>query len=522
MKTSTLLLLFFACAASARADVKLPAIFSDHMVVQADASVPVWGWAGPGEEVTVSFASQSKTTKAGADGRWRVKLDPMPASDEPHDMLITSSNPKSESQTEPGRRRAAQIRNLKCRDVLVGEVWLGSGQSNMALNMEAVKNAPGEIAAARFPALRMFRVNSDGAATAQEDCKGSWQICSPATARIFSATAYFFGRELHQTLGVPVGLINSSMGGTRIESWISLEAQQRSPELKASAEAQAKAEREYNVAAARANFEKNLAKWEQAAAQAKTEGKVAPPAPRDPTAIRLRIGGAGGLFNGKIAPLIPYAIRGVVWYQGEANSAPARAVLYEHQLPALIADWRARWGQEFPFAWVQLPNFDGGEIRDWPLMREAMLKTLKVKNTGMAIAIDVGEANNIHPTNKQEVGHRLALWALGSVYEKKIPSTCGPLPAGHKIRGSEVVLSFAHADGGLVAKDGELKGFVIAGEDKKWVRATAKIEGGNVIVSSPQVPKPAAVRYAWENNPVCNLYNGVGLPASPFRTDDWK
>jgi sialate O-acetylesterase len=504
MKTCVAFLLVFVCTASARADVKLPAIFSDHMVLQADALVPVWGWAEPGEEVTVSFAGQSQSTKAGADGKWRVKLDKLAASDKPQTLTVQGKN------------------RLAAKDVLVGEVWLGSGQSNMALNVSAVKNATEEIAAANFPSLRMFKVSSDAATTPQDDCQGSWQVCSPATARLFSATAYFFGRELHQTLRAPVGLINSSVGGTRIESWISFAAQQQSPELQASAEEQAKAAREFNPEAAKAAYEKNLVKWKQVAERAKAEGKTPPPAPRDPIAIRLKVGEGGGLFNGKIAPLIPYAIRGVVWYQGEANSSPTRAVLYEHQLRALIADWRARWGYEFPFAWVQLPNFDGGDIRDWPLMREAMLKTLQVKNTGMAIAIDVGEAKNIHPTNKQEVGHRLALWALGEVYGQKVPSTCGPLPAGHKIRGSEVVLSFHHADGGLVAKAGELKGFVIAGDDKKWVTASARIEGDKVIVSSPDVAKPAAVRYAWENNPVCNLYNGVGLPASPFRTDDGK
>jgi sialate O-acetylesterase len=373
-----------------------------------------------------------------------------------------------------------------------------------------------------LPALRMFKVTSDAASTAQEDCQGSWAVCSPATVKLFSAAAYFFGRELHQKLAVPVGLINSSVGGTRIESWISLEAQQRIPDLKAAVEADLKIARAFNAEAATATFQKNLAKWKETAAQAKAEGKEPPPAPRDLAAIRRKIGVGGELFNGKIAPLIPYAIRGVVWYQGEANSAPAKAVLYAQQLPALIADWRARWGSEFPFAWVQLPNFDGGAVRDWPAIRESMLKSLKVKDTGMAIAIDVGEAKNIHPKNKQEVGRRLALWALGSVYGQSVPSTSGPLPAGHEIRGPEVVLSFDHADGGLVAKDGELKGFVIAGEDRKWVTATARIEGGKIVVSNAEVPKPVAVRYAWENNPVCNLYNGAGLPASPLRTDDWK
>ncbi|MEP6669815.1 MAG: sialate O-acetylesterase [Chthoniobacter sp.] len=504
MKTSLLLLVIFAGATAARADVKLPAIFSDHMVLQADMAVPVWGWAEPGEEVTVSFATQSKTTKADTDGKWKVKLDKLKVGEAPQTLTVIGKNA------------------LAVKDVLVGEVWLGSGQSNMALNVGAVKNATDEIAAANFPALRMFTVRSSAAATAQEDCPGLWQVCSPVTVPLFSATAYFFGRDLHRTLGVPVGLINSSVGGTRIESWISTEAQQQTPEVKAAADALTKAARAYNPAVAKAAFEKSLAKWQEVAAQAKAEGKEPPRAPSDPVAIRQKIGEVGGLFNGKIAPLIPYALRGVVWYQGEANSSPDRAAFYGHQLPALIADWRARWGSEFPFAWVQLPNFDGGAIRDWPLMREQMLKTLKVKNTGMAIAIDVGEANNIHPKNKQEVGHRLALWALGTVYGQKVPSISGPLPVGYEVRGSAVVLKFDHADGGLVAKDGELKGFVIAGEDKKWVSARAKIEGGEVIVSSSDVSKPAAVRYAWENNPVCNLYNGAGLPASPFRTDDWK
>ncbi|HEV7403445.1 MAG TPA: sialate O-acetylesterase [Chthoniobacteraceae bacterium] len=504
MKTSALLLLLFASAVSVRANVKLPALFSDHMVVQANAPAPVWGWAEPGEEITVSLAGQTKTTKADAEGRWKVQLDPLKTNDQPLELTVAGKN------------------TVTVKDVLVGEVWLGSGQSNMALNVGAVKNADEEIAAATLPALRMFKVSSDAAETAQEDCKGSWVVTSPATVRLYSATAYFFGRELHQKLGVPVGLINSSVGGTRIESWISLDAQQRLPDLKAAVDSDLKIAQAFNFEAAKAKYEQDLAKWKVAAAQAKAEGKTQPLAPRDLGAIRRKIGVGGELFNGKIAPLIPYAIRGVVWYQGEANSAPAKAVLYAQQLPALIADWRTRWGSEFPFAWVQLPNFDGGEIRDWPAIRESMLKTLQVKDTGMAIAIDVGEAKNIHPKNKQEVGHRLALWALGTVYGKEVPSTSGPLPAGHEIRGHEVVLSFEHADGGLVAKDGELKGFVIAGEDKKWVPATAKIEGGKVIVSSPEVPKPAAVRYAWENNPVCNLYNGAGLPASPFRTDDWK
>jgi sialate O-acetylesterase len=229
----------------------------------------------------------------------------------------------------------------------------------------------------------------------------------------------------------------------------------------------------------------------------------------------------GGLFNGKIAPLIPYAIRGILWYQGEANTTPAKASLYEHQLALLVRDWRTRWGTELPFAWVQLPNFVGAG-RDWPIVREAMLKTLALPQTGMAITIDVGEANDIHPKNKQTVGHRLAQWALGSVYAQKVAATSGPLPAGHEIRGREMILRFRHAEGGLVAQGGPLTGFVVAGADRTWAPAQARLVGNTVVISAPDVAAPVAARYAWENFPTCNLYNGAGLPASPFRTDDWK
>ena len=218
--------------------------------------------------------------------------------------------------------------------------------------------------------------------------------------------------------------------------------------------------------------------------------------------------------------MIPYAIRGVVWYQGEANSKPGKGPLYQYQLPTLVNDWRARWGEELPFAWVQLPNF-GRAADDWMLVREAMLKTLRLPHTGMAITIDIGEPNNIHPANKQEVGRRLALWAFGDVYGRKVMATSGPLLAGHEVHGSDIVISFTHAERGLQGKGGDLKGFVIAGEDRQWKPASARIEGNQVFVSSPEVKKPVAVRYAWATDPACNLCNGAGLPASPFRTDDW-
>jgi sialate O-acetylesterase len=324
---------------------------------------------------------------------------------------------------------------------------------------------------------------------------------------------------MQKVVGGNFGLINSSVGGTPIESWIDASAQENTPELKSVIAEMRKAEAAFDPVAAKANYEKALAAYKVAEEKAKAEGRPPRPAPRDPVLLRARKGNLGGLFNGKIAPLIPYAIRGAIWYQGEANGMPAKSAYYQYQLPLLVTDWRARWGQgDFPFAWAQLPNF-GENGRDWPTVREAMLKTLRLPKTGMGINIDIGEEKNIHPKNKQEAARRLALWALGTVYGKKVPATSGPLPAGHEIRGQQVILSFSQTDGGLVAKDGELKGFTVAGEDGKFVKATAKIEQDNVIVSSPEVPKPTAARYDWANWPDGNLYNGAGLPASPFRTD---
>jgi sialate O-acetylesterase len=506
MKNRLPLLAFVALVAFgsslARADVKLPAIFGDHMVLQRDANVPVWGWAEPGEEVTVSVAGQTKSTKAGTDGKWMVKL----------------ANLKSDGATT----LVVKGRNtITINDVLIGEVWLGSGQSNMAMAVNRAKDYEQEQAAAKLPLVRMFKEESGPADSAQAEGKGRWVVCAPDTVGTFSATLYFFGREVHQSLGVPVGLINSSVGGTPIESWIAPEAQRASKQLKSFFESAEKENAEIASADAVQRYERALAKWTEDAKKARAEKKTAPRKPQNPAEVAARKGNVGGLFNGKIAPLIPYAIRGALWYQGEANSTPAKAPFYEAQLKLLVTDWRARWGYEFPFAWAQLPNF-GGAGRDWPTVREAMLKTLALPKTGMGINIDIGDEKDIHPKNKQEVGRRLSLWALGTVYGKKVPATSGPLPDGHKVRGNEITLSFKHTDGGLVAKDGELKGFVIAGGDKQWKPATVRIEKDKVIVSSPDVKKPVAVRYAWENFPTCNLYNGAGLPATPFRTDDWK
>jgi sialate O-acetylesterase len=496
--------LWLASLGATAAELKLAAVFSDHMVLQRDKAVPVWGWADPGASVTVEFAGQKKTATADAGGKWLVKLDPLEACADPRSLCVSTINHPP----------------LTISDVLVGEVWLGSGQSNMAMTVNRAKDFEKEKAAASLPLIRMFKEESKAAATAQSDGSGKWTVCSAETVGGYSATLYFFGREVQRELKVPVGLINSSVGGTPIESWIAGEAQANAPELKNFVAGQARAKGSVDEAKLKADHEQALARWKTLSAKAKKEGKAAPRKPKDPVELLKRKGNVGGLFNGKIAPLIPYALRGAVWYQGEANSHPGKGPFYQYHLPLLVSDWRARWGEEFPFAWVQLPNFSR-EGDGWSLVREAMLKTLRLPKAGMAITVDIGDPGNIHPANKQEVGRRLSLWALGTVYGRKVPAIFGPLPAGQEIRGNEIAVAFTHTEGGLVAKDGEVKGFAVAGADKQWKPAQAKIAGDKVIVSSAEVTKPVAVRYAWAANPVCNLYNGAGLPASPFRTDDW-
>ena len=502
--------LLLLAPAAMLADVRLPEIFSDHMVLLQCSEIPVWGWAAPGEEVTVSVhatggkntsALQSQKATALADGSWRINLAPI-------ETLI------------PLTLQVRANNHITIEDVALGEVWLGSGQSNMAMTVNRAMNFEEEKQKATLPNLRMFREESGPSDAPQKKSKGKWIVCSPDTVGYFSATLYFFGREIHQTLQTPVGLINASVGGTPIESWIASEAQEANAELKPFFELLSNDKSSVVTEAALQNYQKELGKWKEDAKKARAQKKKIPRAPRNPAGVKERQGGLGGLFNGKIAPLIPFAIRGALWYQGEANSTPTKAPFYEAQLRLLINDWRGRWGQEFPFAWAQLPNF-GGPGRDWPAVREAMLKTLALPKTGMGINIDIGDEKNIHPQNKQEVGRRLSLWALGTVYNKPVPATSGPLPNGHEIHGEKIVLKFSHIDGGLTAKGGVLKGFVIAGEDKQWKPANARIDGDDVIVSSPEVKAPAAARYAWTNFPECNLYNGAGLPASPFRTDSW-
>ncbi len=503
------LVVLFCLVAIAAADVRLPGVFGDHMVLQRDVPAPVWGWADPAEEVTATVAGQSKTATADGEGKWSVKLDPLKAGG-PHEMKVQ------------GKTGAVQF-----RDVLVGEVWLCSGQSNMAMTVAGVMNKEAEIASADHPKLRMLTVARKTAKEPQDNSGGEWRLCSPKTVAGFSATAYFFGRELHKQLDVPVGLIDSSWGGTPVQAWTSARAHLAVPELKPMIDNLKRQAETYDPDKAQAQYEKRLAEWKKAAGQAKAKGKpLAARRPQSPQEPQLLPNSPASLYNGMIAPLAPYSIRGAIWYQGESN---AGSNLYGLQLKTMIADWRGDWKQgEFPFLSVQLPNFRDPQqqpsepVGGWPLSREQFLKTLAaVPNTGMAVTIDIGEANDIHPRNKQDVGKRLAQWALAKTYGKDVVA-CGPLYKSMRDDGNKIVVEFDCVGGGLAARDGgKLKGFAVAGADKKFIWAEARIVGDTVVVSSPEVESPAAVRYAWANNPDCNLFNKAGLPASPFRTDDW-
>lgn len=498
------IVLILVGAGATLADIRLPAIIGDNMVLQQDQKVTIWGWADPGEEVTVSVSwhNMKWAVTAGRNGKWIYKMNP-PKAGGPYEMMLSGKN------------------KVTIKNILVGEVWVCSGQSNMQWSVKASANPDEEIAAANYPNIRLFTVQRKVAQQPQSDCMGNWTSCSPETVSGFSAVGYYFGRELHQKLDVPVGLIHTSWGGTPAEAWTRRGVLKSDMDFRPILERYDAAVKRYPQA--KKEYEQKVEEWKQAAEKAKAEGTKAPRRPRSPF-------GPGhphtpsGLYNGMIAPLIPYGIQGAIWYQGESNAG--RSYQYRKLFPAMIKNWRKDWGQrDFPFLFVQLANFmavkpDPSES-GWAELREAQFMTLALPNTGMATIIDIGEADDIHPKNKQDVGKRLALWALAETYEKDLVYS-GPLYKSMEKKGNQIVLRFDHIGSGLVAKGGgPLKGFAIAGADRKFVWADAQIEGNMVVVSSDQVVEPVAVRYAWADNPVCNLYNKEKLPASPFRTDQW-
>ena len=467
--------------------VKVASIFSDHMVIQRDQPVHVWGWANPADQGTVTFRGLQRHFIADPLGRWSVYLAAGVAGG-PFELSVDGMN------------------RSDFRDVLVGDVWLASGQSNMQFEMsDRLADGAGEIAAAIFPEVRLMTVTDRFADHPLENAEISgWSTCTPETVRNFSAVAYFFAKEINSKEKMPVGIIDSSWGGTPAEAWTSLDGLTSDPSMMPVFAARADMMDKLNTTERQQHSEQR-ANQERAAAG---QQALAVPWRPDPNTWN-----PAALYNAMIAPLTPFPLRGVIWYQGESNTDPLRAPMYEALFRTMIADWREKWNQEqMPFLYVQLANFTSTD--HWAEVREAQRKTLELRDTGMAVTIDIGGANNIHPANKQDVGHRLALWALNLVYGKSIEDS-GPLFSSASPQAGEMVVGLTHAEG-LRAMGSNLQGFEVAGEDRRFVSALGRVDGANVIVQSSQVTEPRYVRYCWASNPSCSLFNASGLPASPF------
>lgn len=493
-------------ATVARANVTLPDVISSGMVLQRDQAVPIWGTADPGEAVSVRFNGQVKNTTADAKGRWLIRLPRLKATANPSVLIIEGKN------------------KIELSDILVGEVWLVAGQSNMQRLLSETANGAEAIANANYPTIRLFNVSRQVAFKHAKPPLGVWRACSPESVKEFSAAGYYFGVELQKELNVPIGLINSSYGGSQAEAWTPVEYLLASADLKPTVDRTKIWDEERPRV--RVQYDEAIRSWREEANKARAAGAIPRPSPSVPDALREnRV--ASSIYNGMIEPLIPFAIRGAIWYQGESNEA--RAQQYGILLPVMIKSWRERWGEgDFPFGIVQLPNYRESKKdpadEAWSHLREAQrLTAVSVPRTGLIVTIDIGEARDIHPKNKLDVGKRMARWALGDVYKRKLVKS-GPVFQKAEISDSKIVVTFSEVGTGLKLVTGTRpEEFAIAGADRKWYWAEAKVVGRNrVEVWSPQVSQPVAVRYAFNNNPWNpNLTNDTGIPAGPFRTDNW-
>lgn len=456
-------LLLLLSVANTYGEIWLPSILSDNMVLQQESNVTIWGWTtSTSEEISVYGTwNNEKVTAKAYQGVWSLQL-PTPKAGGTYSVIVEGHE------------------KLELRNVLIGEVWLGSGQSNMQWTPKhGLDNAEEEIKNANFPEIRFFQVAQQISDYPQDQLKGKWEVCTPETMAQFSSVAYFFGRELHQNLKVPVGIINSSWGGTPVEVWLKKELITEDAQL-------AQASKKLN----------EVAWW-----------------PSNP----------GLAYNAMIHPITKFNIAGCIWYQGESNRV--NPVSYYKSFPLMIESWREEWGMDLPFYFVQIApyKYDDPMATDAAHVRDAQLYTMQnLDNTGMVVTNDIGNLENIHPTNKQDVGHRLALWALGKTYGKDGLEYLGPVYKSMEIKNKKIVLSFYHADRGLMLKGKDLREFFIAGEDGAFYPAKAKIRGNTVEVSASKVKKPVAVRFAFTNGALPNLFNSEGLPASAFRTDNWE
>lgn len=495
---------------SARGEVELPHLFSDGMVLQQGSKARVWGWTGAKVPVTVQFSGKSYDTKADQQGSWMVTLKDLKASGQGRDLVIEATGEKT-----------------VIKDVLVGEVWLASGQSNMEWRVSSSAGAQEEIASAKDPLLRVFVSANVAETEPQEDWQGSWKDTRPGNTATFTAVGYYFAKKLRAELGVPVGVIECAWGGKPVEAFTSEEALRDLPIGRDLLEKKKEAIAAYDAERAQSNFEKQLKFYkEKLAAWQKDKKGRRPRGPRLMGHPGKNPSMPAAIFHGTIAPIVGYGVRGAIWYQGESNARPPTAPHYQELLATMVADWRKRWGYDLSFYWVQLANFreptsEPGAESDWVVVQDEMRRALQtIPKSGMAVINDIGEARDIHPKNKQDVGTRLARWALHQDYGKDKVTVSGPLYAGMEKKDGKLLISFDYAEG-LKARDGgELKRFEIAGPDGQWRWAVAEIEGGKVVLSHPALKDPVKARYAWAANPRgANLVNAEGLPASCFTTE---
>jgi len=502
----------------AAADVRLPRFFTDNMMLQRDLPVRVWGWAEVDEAVSATLSGNTAATKADKNGLWSLEL-PAIKTGENLELTVKGKN------------------TLTLKNVLIGDLWVCSGQSNMEMRLNGCLGSQDDVKVADLPKIRRIKFNQVTSGQPELDAAVSpWEVCTPATAGGFTAVGFYFAREIVQKTGVPIGIIDVNWGGTQIESWVATEGLGLVDELKPQYDNKLEAIKNH-----RAQLPKALTEVEAWIAQTRTDLASGAPISKMPAVAPVPDAGWSSMYNAMVNPLVRLPIKGALWYQGESNGGEGET--YFNKMRALIGGWRKQWGQgNFPFYFVQLANFqavseDPAGGNGWAKLREAQTKSLTIPNTGMAVITDtvpLAERDDIHPKNKYDVGMRLALWALGRDYGQKQLEVCGPLFKALKIEDGKARLAFDHSGTGLMigkkegrtptveTKDGKLKGFAIAGADKKWVWADAVLEGKTVTVSSPDVKEPVAVRYAFQMNPDgANLYNREGLPASPFRTDDW-
>jgi sialate O-acetylesterase len=506
--TPYLLALALALPMAVRAELKLPTVIGDHMVLQQKQTNPIWGWDTPGTKVSVSFAGQTKSAEADKDGKWTVKLDPLGANATPQSMTVKGTSEKT------------------VQDILIGEVWMCSGQSNMGFALSSDWNGDLEALASKHPNLRLFALPMVGTQELQNDVTAKWEASTPETAKPFTAVGLLFGRYLHEILGVPVGLIDNAWGGSAAEAWVRRSTIENDPRFKDLITRWKDTEATYDFEKVKAAHATATEKWKADVAKAKAEGKPAPAPLRAPQNQLIGQHRPGNIFAGMMHPTMPYGIKGVIWYQGESNAS--RAWEYRDLFPFMITEWRKEWKQgDFPFYWVQLADFKAQDPNpvdsDWAELREAQTLSMKLPNTGQCVITDIGEGRDIHPRNKHDVAARLVRWALAKDYGIDIKYR-SPEFKSLEIKDNKAIVTLDTFGSTLRPFDvTEAIGFAVCGEDKVWHWANGAIIPPNKVeLTCAEVAKPIHVRYAWANNPVCNLFSNEGLPVTPFRTDDFE